>query len=202
MPARHPDLLTRGSTGLFVVDVQERFRPHIFRFDELVGAIQFAIRGAVELGIPVAYSEQYPQGLGETVREVTSVLPADAAHFEKLEISSVAAAGWNDLPGAFTGHNHIVLVGIETHVCVAQTALDLLAAGTKVQIPADAVGSRDPWQREVALERLARAGATITTVEAVLFELLGAAGTDEFKAIQNLIKDHEKSHRSAMGVMS
>ena len=202
MGERHPDLLVRGSTGLFVVDVQERFRPHIHGFDEMVASIGLLVRAAAELDVPVAVSEQYPQGLGATVPELEELLPADAARFDKLEISSHAAPGWRTLPSIWEGLHHVVVVGIETHVCVAQTTLDLLHAGVKVQLPADAVGSRDPWQRELALERLARAGATVTTAEAVLFELLDRAGSPEFKAVQGLIKEHDARRRGQVEVVS
>lgn len=191
MPDRHPDLLTRARSALFVVDVQERFREHVHGFDGMVAAIALLIRGASRLGVPVAYSEQYPEGLGHTVTELRDVLPSDAAGFEKLEISSCAAPGWQQVPAHVREREAVVVVGIEAHVCVAQTVLDLLHAGRRVHVPADAVASRDPWQRDAALERLARAGATVTTVEMALFELLGCAGSQEFKDVQRMIKEHD-----------
>lgn len=193
---RHPDLLSTGSTGLFVVDVQEAFRAHIHEFDAMVAAIQLMTRGCRELGVLIAGSEQYPQGLGATVPEVLEALDGDAPIFEKLEISSVAAPGWESLPADFRSRPAMIVVGIEAHVCVSQTVHDLLNAGYRVHVVADAVGSRDPWQREMALERLARAGATVTTVEMALFELVGIAGTDLFKAVQRLIKEHDGRTRA------
>lgn len=200
MATRHPDLLRRDGSAVFVVDVQEGFRSHIHGFDDLVGCLRLLLRGTRHLGLPAALSEQYPKGLGSTVHELEEVLPADTARFEKLEISSRAAPGWGELPAAVREAGAIVVAGIETHVCVQQTVLDLLASGQRVHVPADAVGSRDPWQREMALERMARAGATITTVEAALFELLSVAGTDDFRQVQRFIKEHDAARSAAMGV--
>jgi nicotinamidase-related amidase len=194
MADRHPDLLSADKCALFVVDVQENFRPHIAGFEAMVDAQKLLIAGFTELGVPVGYSEQYPRGLGQTVPELTELL-GDAPMFEKVEISSCAAPGWSQLPAEVTGREQIVIVGIETHVCVSQTVHDLLHQGKKVHVVADAVGSRDPWQREMALERLARAGAVVTTAETVLFELLNVAGTPEFKAVQRLIKQHDAARR-------
>ena len=200
MPDRNPELLHRASTALVVVDVQERFRPHIYGFERMLVDTDLLIRGCLELGVPIAVSEQYPEGLGKTVTEVERAL--DAAHdvdgslvwrMEKLEISTAAASSWADAPPQISRADSIVVCGIETHVCVSQTVLDLLHAGRRVHVVADGVGSRDPWQREIALERLARAGATISSVETVLFELLGRAGTPEFKAVQRLIKEHDRA---------
>lgn len=178
------------TTALLVVDVQEGFRPHIHEFERMAQTICLVLDGANELGLPLVCSEQYPQGLGRTVAEIEERL--DGAHrFEKLEISSCAAPQWEQLPPIVREREAFLVVGIETHVCVSQTVHDLLNAGTRVHVVADAVGSRDPWQRELALERLARAGATITSAEMALFELLECAGTERFKAAQRLIKEHD-----------
>ncbi|MBC7645001.1 MAG: isochorismatase family protein [Thermoleophilia bacterium] len=201
MATRHPHIANADSSALLIVDVQEAFRPHIIGFDAMVSAINLVARGCLRLDVPIAISEQYPAGLGSTVREID-----DAFHgvspkpwlFEKLEVSSVAAPAWADAPPAVASAETIIVVGIETHVCVSQSVLDLIAGGTKtVQVVADAVGSRDPWQKSVALERLAREGAVITTAETVLFELLGVAGTPEFKDIQRLIKLYDAARSAA-----
>lgn len=190
MSARHPQLLSPATTAVFVVDVQEAFRKHIDGFEPMVAAIDLLVRGAREIGVPVAYSEQYPQGLGRTVDELVEPL-ATSAMFEKIEISSRTAPGWESLPEAVRDAQQIVVVGIETHVCVSQTVHDMLAAGTQVHVPIDAVSSRAPAQRAAALDRLSRAGAVLTTVEMALFELLEKAGTPEFKAVQGLIKQYD-----------
>jgi nicotinamidase-related amidase len=194
---RHPDLLSVDRTAVFVVDVQENFRPHIHDVESMLGAIRLVVAGAARLGVPVGISEQYPQGLGATVSEIRDLVP-DAPLFDKMEISSCEAPGWRELPSDVRDRECLVIVGIETHVCVSQTVHDLLHAGKRVHVVADAVGSRDPWQRDMALRRLERAGATITTAETVLFELLGCAGTPEFKDVQRLIKERDAARRESL----
>jgi nicotinamidase-related amidase len=191
MATRHPNLLDPTSTAILVVDVQEQFRPHIHAFDAMVAGIRLLLEGARELSIPVAVSEQYPKGLGHTVPEITDVLTDEAHVFEKVEISSVAAPAWGQLPDEVRRAGQLVVVGIEAHVCVSQTTHDLLGQRRQVHVVADAVSSRDPWHRERALDRLARGGARITSVEMALFELMGIAGTPQFKAVQGLIKEHD-----------
>jgi nicotinamidase-related amidase len=194
MSARHPHVLLRSSATIFVVDIQERFRPHIAGFADLVAATELLVRGAQSLGIPVAYSEQYPAGLGVTVPELAGPAGAPltgAPMFEKMEISSRAAVGWNSLPPTVRDAQQIVIAGIETHVCISQTVHDLLADGKQVHIAVDAVGSRSDRQRDIALERLRAEGAVLTSVEMALFELLGIAGTPEFKTVQGLIKEYD-----------
>lgn len=194
MSPRHPHLLRRASTAVFVVDIQERFRPHIAGFNAVVAATSLLVRSAKQLNIPVAYSEQYPTGLGATVPELagSDEAPlAGAAMFEKMEISSRAASGWDSLPATVRDAQQIVIAGIETHVCISQTAHDLLADGKQVHVAADAVGSRDNWQRNTAIDRLRTAGAVITSAEMAIFELLELAGTADFKAVQGLIKEYD-----------
>lgn len=190
MAERHSHLLTVDTTAALVVDVQENFRAHIAGFEEMVASTCLLLKALDRLGVPVAISEQYPQGLGRTVDEISQLAGA-APTFEKLEVSSCAAAGWSELPSEYLDRPAFVVVGIETHVCVSQTTHDLLAAGKNVHVVADAVGSRDPWQKELALRRLERAGAVVTSVEMALFELLGTAGTPEFRDVQRLIKEHD-----------
>ncbi len=199
---RHPDLLSVERSALLVVDVQEQFRAHIHDVDEMIAAVCLLLRGCGVLGIPVVVSEQYPKGLGPTMREIEQAI-ADASlapeRMEKLDISSCAAPAWSSIADTLGERDTLLVVGIETHVCVMQTVLDALARGLRVHVIADAVGSRDPWQREMALDRMARAGATVSTVEMALFELLECAGTPQFKAVQHLIKAYDAS-RSELGV--
>ncbi|MCW2974701.1 MAG: isochorismatase hydrolase [Thermoleophilia bacterium] len=191
-----PSLLGRERSAIFVIDVQERFRPHIAGFAELVASIRLLVEGARLLGVPVAYSEQYPQGLGPTVAELLDVMPDSAASFEKVEISAAAAPGWVELPAGVRDAEQLVLVGIEAHVCVRQTALDLLHQGRSVHVPVDAISSRSMQARDVAQRDMARAGAHLATVEQVLFDWLGVAGTDEFRAVQGLIKARDAVARA------
>jgi nicotinamidase-related amidase len=172
-------LFDRRSTALVVVDVQEGFRSYGC-FGDVAQACSRMVEGAGILGVPVLATEQYPQGLKHTAPEVG--LPEGAQAVEKTVFSAVRADGFN-----LAGRNQVLICGIEAHVCVAQTALDLLDRGVAVQVVTDAVGSRHAHDREVALQRLDRAGATLTTVEAALLELCERAGTPEFKAVQKVI---------------
>ncbi len=187
---RHENMIDRASCAAFVVDIQEAFRPHIADFDNLVRSTTLLLSALRMLDVPVAYSEQYPKGLGSTIPEIGEILKG-APCFEKLEISSRAAAGWEELPESITGARQIIIAGIEAHVCVSQTVHDLVAAGVQVHVPADAVASRDAWQKRIALKRLEAVGAVVTTVEMILFEILETAGTGDFKAVQKLIKQHD-----------
>ena len=186
-------LLGRDRSAVLVVDVQERFRGHVAGFEQMVAAIRLLLQGAALLGVPVAWSEQYPQGLGHTVAELLEVMPEGSASFEKLEISSVASPAWRELPPAVRDAEQLIVVGIEAHVCVRQTVLGLLEQHRSVHVPLDAIASRGALEREVAIDAMVRAGAHATTVEQVLFDWLGVAGTPEFKAVQGLLKAHAAS---------
>lgn len=171
-------LLSRGRAALVVVDVQEAFRPYA-SFAGVARSCAKLVQGARILGLPALVSEQYPKGLGHTAPEVGL---EDERRIEKSVFSAARAEGFD-----LGGREQAVVCGIETHVCVSQTVHDLLGRGIEVHVPADAVGSRHTLDYERGLERLERAGAVISTVEAVLFELLERAGTPEFKAVQGLI---------------
>jgi nicotinamidase-related amidase len=176
--------LDADRTALVVIDVQEGFRRAIPDFDRVARATATLIEGAEAIGIPVLITEQYPKGLGETVPEVAKHLPEGTQPLEKVVFSAAEADGFD-----LEGRDQALVCGIETHVCVNQTALDLLADGVDVQVAADAVGSRTNENKQVGLHKMERAGAEITSVETALFELLGRAGTDEFKTVQKLILD-------------
>ena len=171
-------LLDRERTALVVVDVQEGFRPYE-SFAGVAESCAKLVQAARILDVPLIVSEQYPKGLGHTSPEVGL---EEETPIEKSVFSAARADGFD-----LKGRNQAVVCGIETHVCVSQTVLDLLEHGIEVQVPANAVGSRHVIDYERALERLERAGAVVTTVEAALFELLERAGTPEFKAVQKLI---------------
>jgi nicotinamidase-related amidase len=171
-------LLERDETALVVVDVQEGFRSYA-SFEAVAQACSKLVQGARILGIPRIVSEQYPKGLGHTAPEVGL---EDEPRIEKSVFSAARADGFD-----LNERKQAVVCGIETHVCVSQTVHDLVERGIDVHVPADAVGSRHLLDYERGLERLERAGAVVTTVESVLFELLGRAGTPEFKLVQRLI---------------
>jgi nicotinamidase-related amidase len=171
-------LLSRDRAALVVVDVQESFRPYA-SFEAVAGACAKLLQAARILEVPALVSEQYPKGLGPTAHEVGLL---DEPRIEKTVFSAVRAEGFD-----IDGRGQALVCGIEAHVCVSQTVHDLLARGIEVHVPADAVGSRHAIDYERGLERMQRAGAVVTTVEAALFELLERAGTPEFKEVQKLI---------------
>jgi nicotinamidase-related amidase len=177
--------LEAGRTTLVVVDIQEGFRRAIPDFERVTKATAALIEGAEAMGIPVVVTEQYPKGLGETVPEVTEHLPEGTEPLEKVCFSAAGAEGFD-----LGGRDQALVCGIETHVCVNQTVLDLLGSGAEVQVAEDAVSSRSEENKRVGLHKMERAGAILTSVETALFELLGRAGTDEFKRVQKLILDY------------
>jgi nicotinamidase-related amidase len=177
--------LEADRTTLVVVDVQEAFRKAIPGFYRIAKATATLIEGAEAIGIPIVISEQYPKGLGETVPEVAEHLPDGVEPLEKVVFAASEAEGFD-----LEGRDQVLLCGIETHVCVNQTGLDLLASGVEVQVAEDAVGSRSDQNKRVGLHKMERAGAVMTSVETALFEMLGRAGTDEFKRVQRLILDY------------
>ena len=171
-------LLVRDRAALLVVDVQEAFRPYA-SFSGVARSCARLVQAARVLEVPTLVSEQYPRGLGHTAPELGL---EGEPRIEKTVFSAVRAEGFD-----LAGRDQVIVGGIETHVCVSQTVHDLLDAGVEVHVPADAVGSRHELDHERGLERLERAGAIVSTVEAALFELLERAGTPEFKAVQKLI---------------
>ncbi len=180
-----PGKLDRTRAALVVVDIQEGFRKAIPGFEDIAAAAATLVRGAEEMDVPVVVTEQYPKGLGETVPELAGRLPAGTEPLPKTVFSAAAADGF-----ALGDRDQALVCGIEAHVCVNQTVLDLLGRGVEVHVVADAVGSRDPANRQLGLHKAEHAGAWLTSVETALFELLGAAGSDEFKAVQRLVLEH------------
>lgn len=185
---KHEALLDRSRSAVFVIDVQEAFRDYVAGFDAMAANIRLLTDAAERLAVPIAASEQYPKGLGATVPELE--LPAGAASFDKVEFAACDTSSWDELPNEVRGADQFVLVGLEAHVCVRHTALALLAAGRDVHVVVDAVASRTDLHRDTALAALVQAGARVATVEQVLFDWLGAAGTPEFRDVQDLLKAH------------
>ena len=175
-------VLERDRAALLVIDVQEAFRPAVGEFDAVAANAGVLVQGARILDVPVVATEQYPRGLGATVPEVAEHLEG-IAPLEKVVFSAYRAEGFD-----LAGRNQVLVCGIETHVCVSQTVHDLLADGFEVHVAADAVSSRSAANRRVGLAKMESAGAVLSSVETALFELVGAAGSDAFKAIQGLVK--------------
>jgi len=178
--------ITRANAALVVVDVQERLLPAIFDKERVVENTVRLSKGAAVLGVPVFATEQYRKGLGPAAPEVAAAIPGFAP-MEKVAFSACGAPG---LLPAFKERKvaDVILCGIETHVCVSQTCLDMLDAGFRVFAVADATSSRTQENHRIGLERMRDAGAVIVSTEMVLFELLGRAGTEEFKEILKLVK--------------
>lgn len=182
---RSPELMNRDDAALLVVDMQAKLLPFIPGQAQLIWNIRRLIDGAKLLGVSVAATEQYPQGLGPTTPELAGLLgtiPAKLA-FSCGECGDIFT-GWRE-----RGIWKILVCGIETHVCVGQTVHDLLGEGFRVYVAADAVGARGPIDHDVALRRMDSAGATLTTTEAALFEWCGRAGSPEFKQISRLVRE-------------
>ena len=175
----------RESAAVLLVDVQERLMPVIDSREELERRLVAFLEGAKELDLPMVWAEQYVKGLGPTIQSVAAV--ASGAPIEKLSFSCCAAPEVSRQLRRI-GPETVLVVGIEAHVCVFQSCMDLLADGYQPVLVADCTGSRHPVDKEFALRRLEQAGVVLTTVESVLFELLGRAGTDEFKSISRIVK--------------
>jgi nicotinamidase-related amidase len=174
--------------ALVVIDVQEGFRKAVPSFERIANATAALVKGAKAVGVPIVVTEQYPKGLGTTAPEVADHLPEGLAPIEKVCFSAPEAEGFD-----LAGRDQALVCGIEAHVCVNQTTLDLLDEGVEVHVVRDAVGSRFDESREVGLTKAERAGAVITSVETALFELVGGAGTDQFKAVQKVVLDYAPS---------
>jgi nicotinamidase-related amidase len=180
---RGAEKLDPERAALVVVDVQEAFREAVPSFADVATATATLVQGAARIGIPIVVTEQYPKGLGATVPEVAEHLPDDVDPVEKVSFSAARAERFG-----LDGREQAIVCGIETHVCVNQTVLDLLDHGVATQVVADAVGSRTEANRELGLRKMERAGAAITSVETALFELLGGSDAPAFKEVQALVK--------------
>lgn len=168
---------------LFVIDFQERLLRHIYSFEEILKNAVKLIRACRILGIPIILTEQIK--LGDTVKEVK-----EAAGAEPIQKSSFSCAKCEPIREALKRINpeRIILTGIEAHICILQTALDLLNLGYEVHIPIDCIGSRRPLDRDVAIQRMVNAGATPTTWETLIYEVLGTAEHEKFREILELVK--------------
>ncbi len=177
--------MSRGDTALVVIDAQEKLIPAVVGTARVVWNVRRLIDAARVLGLPVVATEQYPQGLGATVAELASRLPDRPS---KLTFSC------RELAGLFAELRQrqivkLLLCGIETHVCVQQTALDLMADGWRVYVPVDGVSSRFNIDHQTALGRMEASGAVLTTTEAALFEWCETAAAPEFKQISQLVRE-------------
>jgi nicotinamidase-related amidase len=181
--------MSAGDTGLLVIDVQEKLMPKIPNAEAVVRNTAFLIDAARLLDVPVLATEQYPKGLGATVAELAKRLPErpDKVAFSCCAVPSVAETLRRG------GRHKVVLAGIETHVCVLQTALDLLAQDFRVYVAADAVGSRYAIDHEVALRRMELAGGILVSSEMAVFEWVEGSNHPKFKAVSGLVQERMRA---------
>ncbi|AGA26911.1 hydrolase [Singulisphaera acidiphila] len=185
---RFTERLTGQNGALLVVDVQEKLMARIKYRDLVIANAIRLVRAAGILKLPFWATEQYPEGLGPTVYELATLIP------ERHSKTTFHCCAVPQILEQLYGRHvkHITLVGIEAHVCIAQTALELLKLGFTVQVPADAVASRTTMDWKFALRRLEAAGVVLTTTEAVLFEWTERSDRPEFKAISELVKSFQQ----------
>ena len=183
---RFNKLLTSDRTGLLIIDIQEKIIKVINDYETVIENTTKLIKGFKVLGLPVFYTEQYPKGLGPTVESIRTELHSNEL-YQKLTFSCYNAGNlFSELKRK--GITQVVVCGIESHVCVQQTVLDLLANDFQVNLVADAVSSRKIKDYKISIARMRHYNAEITTTEAVLFELLNECGTDVFKQISKIVK--------------
>ena len=190
---RSARLLDRLRSRLLVIDVQQKLVPTIHRGDDIVRRITFLLNVAQYMEVPVIVSEQYPQGLGPTVPQLADH-PAIGRTFDKVRFSAAdlfceyIRINSDTAPDAHDGRDQVVLVGIEAHVCVLQTAFDLMARGFRVFVADDTTGSGNQGDHEIGMHRLRNAGATICTAESIAFEWCETAEVECFKKISKLVR--------------
>ncbi|RPI72936.1 MAG: hydrolase [Ignavibacteriales bacterium] len=183
---RNPKILSADSTALLIIDIQEKILGVMNNPEMVISNTIKLIKGFKVLGLPIFFTEQYPKGLGPTAPQIAEELDG-LTPIQKMTFSCFGA---ENLFKEISEKNisQVVVAGIESHVCVQQTALDLIANDIQVNIAADAVSSRKELDYKTALERMRTHGAEITTAESVLFELLNMCGTDQFKAVSKIVK--------------
>jgi nicotinamidase-related amidase len=180
-------MLKSADALLLIIDVQEKLFRVIHGKEQLLSNLQKLAKGCRLLGVPALLTEQNPAGLGPTVPELAALMP-EAEKVIKFSFSCCAEADFNERIKA-TGRRQILICGIESHICVYQTAMDLLAAGYEVQVVCDCVSSRLPDNKDLALRRLETEGAKLTGVEMALFELLRTAKSERFKGLSVIVKE-------------
>lgn len=183
----HPKILNKENTALIVIDFQEAFRFPINDFAQIASRISIAVRGFQILNLPIIITEQYPKGLGRTAEEILFSMPPEFEFVEKTAFSSCGASSFVEKLRE-TGASQIVLCGLETHICVSQTAHDLLSENFQVHILEDCVGSRFSRDKETALRKMEMNGVVPSCVEMALFEVMRDSRHEQFKEIQNLVK--------------
>jgi nicotinamidase-related amidase len=183
----HKNTLDPAHTALAIIDMQESFRSPISDFSETAARIALVAHAARLLNVPLIVTEQYPKGLGHTANEIKAVLPAELPVIEKTAFSSCGASTFESELER-TQATHVLICGIEAHICVNQTTHDLLERGYLVHLLTDCITARTEQNRQVGLAKMQQSGAVPSSTELALFELMRDARHEQFKAIQKLIK--------------
>ncbi len=178
--------INKNETAAVVIDIQERLYPLINGHDSLTKNLVRLITGLKVLEVPLIVTQQYTKGLGETILPVKEAI-GEFTHIEKQSFSCCGDSVFQEILKK-TGKKNIILMGIESHVCVLQTCLDLLENGYQPVLIEDCAGSRFPNDKKIAVKRMRQAGAIISTYESILFELTVVSGTEQFKSIAKIIK--------------
>ncbi|MEM1606988.1 MAG: hydrolase [Candidatus Bathyarchaeia archaeon] len=179
-------LISRENVVLVVIDVQEKLFPLISGKEKVLENIQRLIRFARIINVPIILTEQYPKGLGSTIREIKDLIP-DVTVIEKIEFSCFGSDRFREVIKGLNADS-LIIVGIETHICVMQTAIEGVEEGFRVCVVSDATSSRNVEDKEIALERMKESGVIVASSEMLIYEVLRRAGTKEFKEALKLIK--------------
>ncbi len=183
----NPYMMNREDVAAIGIDLQENLMPAMAGQEEVEANTVKFLEGLKVFGIPRIFSQQYTRGLGETIASVKAAAGEDATFIEKRSFSAMKVEGFPEAVKD-TGKKTIMIFGVESHVCMMQTSFDLLAAGYEVYVISDCCTSRRTDDHQEAMNRLGAAGATVTTYEAALFELLVTSESPDFKAISNIVK--------------
>src|SRR4029077_9057523 len=180
-------ILRPEDCALALIDIQEKLLAQIFEKERVLRNTQLLIRLADILSLPVIVSTQYEKGLGKTVAEISSLLP-EMKPLDKLEFGCFGNSEYCSAVGKLANRGTLLLYGIESHICVTQTALGALNQGLNVHVAADAVSSRTELDWKLGLNRMQAAGAVLSSTEMMIYELLGKSGTPAFKEILKHLK--------------
>jgi nicotinamidase-related amidase len=178
--------IKRDNTSAIVIDFQERLYPFIYEHEKLTKNVVRLINGLNVLGINLIVTEQYSKGLGHTIPQIQEAL----GDYEHIEKGTFSCCGSNEVCDTLStlGKKNVIVIGIESHVCVLQTTVDLIAMGYQPVLIEDCVSSRSLNDKAVAIERMRQEGAIISSYESILFELCEVSGNDMFKAISKIVK--------------
>ncbi len=183
----HPNLLHQDNAQLIVIDMQEPFLRNIFEQERVIANVSALIQGATVLRLPIVSTTQYAERMGGVAPDIQKLLPPLHSPFDKLTFSSYASPAFvSEVQRA--GRKQVVLCGVESHICVCQTALEMTAAGFQVHVAVDAVSSRTEANWRLGIDKMRQGGVLMSSVESALYEMLHEAGTPEFRDILKIIK--------------